>query len=448
MHFAPSRPTIPKRTLATFLAAALLTTILVTTPIAQAQSNDPPVADAGSDFSVVPGLDATGFLNASGSFDLDGSARDLDFEWEVLTEEYDWITLTPTGNPRGRSAEFQVPPSRLVDQTGVYFIEFQLTVTDPDGASDRDRVRVTFSQRPVAIIEVAAKLPNPDAIDTDGDGKIEDEEKYTIEAVIDGPGEGGNDDDEWDVKEGAQLTLDGSSSTGAGASRLTYRWQKQTARPNLQEFDVEPGDEAKSAITIDIPDEFDNDRGAVIHYRLTITNDDGVTASALVKIQVHDQPAAPTVEIGLRDQSQPAQVAFHEDEEPRYVVAPGDRVVLTATADDRDGTQVRSLTHEWSGNKHHRQSRQSGRPHLTGHVHRAPNRSRRCHPHRHRHRHRSHRPHRIEHRHLRGGAEPGPRRRCPRRPHQRGRQRGGFRRNRHHAGPRCRIRLRRGCPHL
>ena len=56
------------------------------------------------------------------------------------------------------------------------------------------------------------------------------------------------------------------------------------------------------------------------------------------------------MEVDLRDRNQPAQIAFQEDEDPRYVVAPGDSVTLTATADDKDGTQANRLTHRWTGN--------------------------------------------------------------------------------------------------
>ena len=347
---ASSASSIPKRALSTLLAASLLITLLAIAPAAQAQSNQPPVAEAGRDFSVIPGVDREGRLNGSGSFDFDGSPNQLTYDWDILTEEYDWITIRTTGSPRGREARFDVPPVSLVNQYGVFHIDFQLTVRDRDGATDRDIVRVTLSQRPGAVISVSANLLNPNATDLDGDGRIEDDEKYTINAVIDGPGRGGNEDDEWDVREGARLVLDASNSTGAGSSLLTYEWRKVTARPNFPEFTIDSGDVFSDSITIDLPDDLDNDRNAIVHYRVTVTKDDGATDFATVKITVHDQPAAPTVEIELRDSNQPAQVAFQEDEDPRYVVAPGDSVIVTATADDKDGTQARSLTHSWRGN--------------------------------------------------------------------------------------------------
>ena len=349
MPSLPASPTIPRRALGTVLAATLLITVLAATPMAQAQ-NQAPVADAGSDFSVTPSVDRQGRLNGSGSFDFDGGLNQLTFSWDVLTSQYNWIRITPTGNPRGSQAEFEVPPQNLVTQYGVYHIDFQLTVRDSGGATDRDIVRVTLSQRPGAVIDVSANLLHPNPVDLDGDGRIQTDEKYTVNAVIARPGQSGNQDDEWDVREGARLVLDASKSTGAGSSQLTYEWRKVTARPNFPEFTIEPGDVYNESVVIDLPDDLDNDRTALAQYRLTVTNDDGATDFATVKITVHDQPANPTVEVELRDRNQPAQIAFHEGEAPRYVVAPGDSVVLTATADDKDGTQARSLTHQWSGN--------------------------------------------------------------------------------------------------
>lgn len=349
MPFAPTSPTTLKRALSSLLAGALLATLLVATPVAHAQ-NTPPQADAGDDFSVVPGVDREGRLNGSASFDEDGSTSDLTYRWKVLTPQYNWIPITPTSSPPGREAKFEVPPASLVNRSGVFHIDFELTVTDSGGATDRDIVRVTLSQRPRAVIEVSAKLLHPDPTDLDGNGRIETDEKYTIDAVIDGPGQRGNDDNEWDIQEGARLVLDASSSTAAGSSRLFYEWRKVTARPNFQEFDIAAGHVSAESITINVPDNLDNERTAVVHYRVTVTNVDGAETTATVKITVHDQPAAPTVEVELRDRNQPAQIAFQKGDDPRYVVAPGDSVVLRATADDKDRNQARSLTHRWTGN--------------------------------------------------------------------------------------------------
>ncbi|MCY4272922.1 MAG: hypothetical protein OXF00_09790, partial [bacterium] len=339
-----SRPAVIRRALGTLLALALLAA-----PAAHAQANQPPIADAGNDFSVTPGLDRQGRLNASTSFDPDGNAGDLSYRWRVLTSQYNWIGITTTGTPRGRTAEFEVPPAALVAQYGVYRIEFQLTVTDRDGARSTDLVVVTLSQRPEAAIGVSAHLLDPDPTDLNGDGRIQTSEKYTVDAVIDAPGQSGNGDNEWDVKEGARLVLDASASTGGGSSQLTYEWRKQAARPNYPAFNIAAGDQFGKSAVINLPDNLENNRTATVVYRLTVTDANGATDIATVEITVRDQPADPTVEVELRDRDQPAQIAFQPGDDPRYVVAPGASVAITATADDKDGTQARSLTHQWSG---------------------------------------------------------------------------------------------------
>jgi len=343
-------PRFPTQRLALLaLGAAALLAGLLAAPVAHAQ-NQPPIADAGNDFSVVPGTDRQGRLNAGDSFDPDGTAGDLSYRWRVLTPQYDWITVTPTGTPRGITAQFEVPSASLVAQEGVGRIQFQLTVTDRDGARSTDLVVVTLRRPPDAVIRVSANLLDPDATDRDGDGRLETSEKYTVDAVIDGPGQGGNGDNEWDVQEGARLVLDGAASTDGGSSQLTYEWRKQTARPNYPAFNVAPGDLFGESAVINLPDNLQSNRTATVVYRLTVTNEHGLTDFATVEITVRDQPAAPTVEIGLRDRGQPAQPAFQPGDDPRYVVAPGDSVAITATADDKDGTQARSLTHQWGAN--------------------------------------------------------------------------------------------------
>ena len=47
---------------------------------------------------------------------------------------------------------------------------------------------------------------------------------WTTDAVISGPGEDGNADGEWDIKEGALLTLDGTGSSDPEDDELTYDW--------------------------------------------------------------------------------------------------------------------------------------------------------------------------------------------------------------------------------
>ena len=337
------------------VAVALLAPTFVV-PVALAQSsNDPPDADAGLDYAVTPGQDTTGKLDASNTFDTEDRANELAYSWKPITDAYKWIPVTPRGSPRGRTAEFDVPPLKLVNQRGVYHIDFELTVVDTDGASSTDIIRVTLNQPPQAQIALSAKLPHPNPTDANQNGVIDDEEKYTVDAVIDAPLEGGNDANDWDIQEGARLTLTGSSSTsGEENPKLTYTWERRAVRPNnLPVFANSPARTRRQSITIDLPDTLQNNATAYVQYRLVVTNQSGVTDSALVNITVRDQPSAPTVQVSLRSANQPAQVAYQVDpnqlnQPARFVVAPGQAVQLIATAEDKDGTQTRRLSHLWA----------------------------------------------------------------------------------------------------
>ena len=103
-------------------------------------------------------------------------------------------------------------------------IEFRLTVTDgdPQPASASTTVTFNINQGPTADIAISAMLAdpaNPDVADYDDNGngvKDENAERYPLNGVIDGPGENGNAENEWDIAEGALITLDGSGSSDPG----------------------------------------------------------------------------------------------------------------------------------------------------------------------------------------------------------------------------------------
>ncbi|MCQ3811929.1 MAG: hypothetical protein KTV68_15405 [Acidimicrobiia bacterium] len=89
-------------------------------------------------------------------------------------------------------------------------IEFKLTVTDGDTPAATASTTLIFevNQRPTADIAVTANT-------LEEDGDADDIDHYSVDAVIDGPGENGNADNEWDIKESALLVLDGSGSSDA-----------------------------------------------------------------------------------------------------------------------------------------------------------------------------------------------------------------------------------------
>ena len=350
---APSRPSTPKRALAAIAAAALFITVLATTPATNAQENLPPNADAGQDavYAVGPVVRT---LSGNRSFDIEDDFSELTFQWEVVTPAYSWLPLTSTSSPPGLQTTFIGPSQSEVNRYGAA-ITFRLTVTDSQGATGTDTVTVRFEGAPTAEIVVTAGLLDPDATDTDGDGFIEDHERYTINAVLTRPGQGGNNAIEWDVKEGSRLTLRGVGSTASGGTNdrtLRYRWQKASAVPNRAEFNV-PGSQANSqSFSIILPGNFESNRGAILHYNLTVTSASGLQTLKTVRINVVDQPQTPEVTLKLANTLQRVQDANALDPDAdtlRYVVTPGTSVQLIATATDGDAGQARTLTYAWSG---------------------------------------------------------------------------------------------------
>ena len=352
MHFAPTRPTLHKGAFATFVAAALVATLLaIAAPSAQAQQGLPPIADAGSD-KVYPISPAERTLDGTRSLDVEGLS--LTYRWQVVTPAYNWLTVVLGGTPYGSEATFISPSQAEVNRYGST-ITFRLTVTNSGGASDSDTVIVRFEGLPTAAIAVTAHLPDPDATDLDGDGVIEDDELYTIDAILARPGQGGNEDNEWDIKEGTRLTLRGTGSVASGNTApgsLKYYWQKLSAVPNRAQFNIPTSQRNKQSFSVKLLDNLEAGRQATVQYDLTVTSSTGLQTHARVRINVVDQPATPKVEIELADSRQPVQDANALNPDAptqRYVVSPGASVALIATATDADPGHERTLAHTWSG---------------------------------------------------------------------------------------------------
>ncbi|MCY4036730.1 MAG: hypothetical protein OXF64_04675, partial [bacterium] len=215
---------------------ALLAGVLVwAAPGSQAQANTPPDADAGIDRTVGPGAAVT--LTGAGSYDVDGSiAR---YVWGIETGPYDHINIgeadgTVNDDTSTPGAWFKVPSEAFVesrvgdDDPQKYEIVVRLTVTDDDGATATDTVTIRYNQAPVADIQVYAGLRDADVVDAD----LDERGHFPVDAVIDGPGENGNRDNEWDVKENAWLQLDGSASTDEGPSGAPSSYQWTRVRPD------------------------------------------------------------------------------------------------------------------------------------------------------------------------------------------------------------------------
>ena len=393
---------------------ALVASVLIwAAPGSQAQTppNIPPVAIAVlGDATLVDGGNAdptddyyTRALTAGRSFDpdaADGAAANgiAVFKWEVVTDSYkDWLAITGANTA---SASFVVPNETSIARYG-QTIEFKLTVWDANprtnvGAlSDTDTVTFNFdaAERPTADINVTALLKNPAAVagyDDDGDGTIdEDDEEYTIDAVISRPGEGDNAAYEWHIKEGALLTLDGSGSSDPDSrlSNANFTWSRvydssedTGVSDNAAAVEVTlPGgtDGAATGMKIttsgmladDDDDDFTaadapgiktvlplaNDNGSspkpfYAYYRLTINDGTGGTGgntgTADVLIIIEDQPndpvagtrAAPITATRPTSATDTTPVSLVKSSlgANRFLVAPGNTVTVTAMPFDAD----------------------------------------------------------------------------------------------------------------
>ena len=352
--------------------------MLVWTSPSHAQNTAPPIAIA----TVGPHASDTTLATLSGtnSFDPDGGT--VTYKWEVVTEAYSWVALT---DDDGATTDFTIPSAELAARYG-QSIEFRLTVTDDDtpSASASDTVTYNINQRPTADIALEAYLEDKTSDETGAD-------RYTIDAVIDGPGENGNADNEWDIMESALVVLDGTGSSDPNGRVTAYSWTRLHPTADAQGFPDSGGTTSKISTddsTTDAVETVSNLTSALspfyVYYRLNVTDSsaDSPTAAAtdpaaVIKIVVWDQPAAPRATIfatttvddpdtagtdelavakALLDNGNPRDNATaHGDlqksvlpsDTPRWIVSPNTTIGLDASSSsDADGD---TMSFEWEG---------------------------------------------------------------------------------------------------
>ncbi len=360
---------------------ALVASVLAWISPAQAQRNEsPPVALASVAVTTAATQTAPAVATlTSTSFDPDDGNSDCTgctLRWEVVTEAYSWISLSaPTATP----STFNVPSPALAARYG-QSIEFRLTVTDNDTPAATDSVTITFNinQGPSADIAITAMMADPaspdvDNYDDNGNGvKDENAEKYPLDGVIDGPGENGNADNEWDIAEGSLIILDGSGSSDPNGSlpAASHDWTRvyisgATAYANDPTASLPDTTADTKRISTDENLEVDADDRSTeimtplvsataraglpappffVYYRLTVTDtntQNPATNSAVVKIVVHDQPKdpvidsiVPTANTDATAGGAPGSAISGETGAPgsnRYIVAPRSAITLTPT---------------------------------------------------------------------------------------------------------------------
>ncbi|HEX6426257.1 MAG TPA: PKD domain-containing protein [Niastella sp.] len=190
-------------------------------------ANEGPVANAGTD-QVITLPVSTVVLNGNGSTDPDGSITM--FQWTRLSGPGTPVIVTPN------SAQSSV--TGLVQ--GTY--EFELTVTDNKGSTARDTMKVTVNPAP--------RVNQPPVANAGADRTI------TLSATN-------------------PLLLDGSASSDPDGTVQLYNWQRSTG-PNMPVI-VAPN-AAQTPVT--------GLMAGVYEFQLTVTDNDGATASDSVVITV------------------------------------------------------------------------------------------------------------------------------------------------------------------
>ena len=247
--------------------------------------NAPPVANAGPDQTVL--AEDVVMLDGSGT-DIDSNDENLTYSWEhVGGSNSRQITLT---NPTTLTPTFTAD-SIIAGYPNITQV-FELTVTDSENASHKDTVIITIESEnaePFALIETPHQTVASNTI----------------------------------------VTLDGSRSFDPDGEIISYHWERIGGTPNKTILLTDP----ESAITTFRSDTLDAGIASIKHiFRLTVVDNEGLTAYADTIIIVDSPNIGPTVNAGS-DQT----------------VTSGDTVNLNAIADDPDGDIVSYLWEQVGG---------------------------------------------------------------------------------------------------
>ena len=200
------------------------------TVIITVENNEPPIADAGIDQTVVEGSSVT--LDGSNSGDSDGSI--VSYSWEQVSGLEIGLSNSATA-----TASFTAP-----EVTSDTTYQFQLTVTDDDGASATDTVSITVENNEPPIADAG---------------------------------------EDQNVKISASVSLDGSDSDDSDGTIVSYSWRQISGT----EVELTNADQDIASFTAP-------DAETTLEFELTVTDNDGTSASdsVLVNVALNVAPVA------------------------------------------------------------------------------------------------------------------------------------------------------------
>jgi hypothetical protein len=209
----------------------------VTVTITASQNNAAPVANAGTNQSVVTGTAVT--LDGSASSDANGDA--LTYSWSLISK--------PTGSNATLSLPATARPTLTPDVAGTYVAS--LTVNDGQVNSTSANVSLTASRTNAAPVAIAGSNQS--------------------------------------VVTGAVITLDGSSSSDANGDALTYNWSL-TSKPT--------GSSAALSLAISVRPTFTADVSGTYVASLTVNDGQVNSNTAAVSLTASQANIAPIANAG------------------------------------------------------------------------------------------------------------------------------------------------------
>ena len=209
-----------------------------------------PTANAGPDLTGAPGESVT--LQGTNSTNPYGAWWRMTHQWTQLSGPSVTLDEPTHGDPT-----FTIP----ADAAGGTTLEFQLTVTDKEGESDSDTVVVTVA----GAEQQAVNTPPTASIDASQVAGATAGETVTLQGV------------------------GGDAETAAGS--LTYAWSQVGGTPRVS---IAGAGTAMASFTA--PDVTEQ---TALTFRLTVTDEDGLSASADTTIDVRPPPTTPEITIEL-----------------------------------------------------------------------------------------------------------------------------------------------------